>query len=176
MKLVNKGKEGIILLCLLFPLSGCLNQGSSAGAESTAQDPVMNTIVERAFPFEENVTDVTLFFKEQEDIFDSDDPKESLVLDKTDAASISRTKDLVDIGGANKVRSMAVHCTWMSPARTLYIGLYNKVTDHYFIAMFDGGAVSGLLDLTELPEGQYGVVMYSSDNENVTAVMNYQFY
>lgn len=105
MKLVNKGKEGIILLCLLFPLSGCLNQGSSAGAESTAQDPVMNTIVERAFPFEENVTDVTLFFKEQEDIFDSDDPKESLVLDKTDAASISRTKDLVDIGGANKVRS-----------------------------------------------------------------------
>ena len=45
MKLVNKGKEGIILLCLLFPLSGCLNQGSSAGAESTAQDPVMNTIV-----------------------------------------------------------------------------------------------------------------------------------
>lgn len=71
---------------------------------------------------------------------------------------------------------MAVHCTWMSPARTLYIGLYNKVTDHYFIAMFDGGAVSGLLDLTELPEGQYGVVMYSSDNENVTAVMNYQFY
>lgn len=66
MKLVNKGKEGIILLCLLFPLSGCLNQGSSAGAESTAQDPVMNTIVERAFPFEENVTDVTLFFKEQE--------------------------------------------------------------------------------------------------------------
>ena len=54
--------------------------------------------------------------------------------------------------------------------------MYNKVTDHYFIAMFDGGAVSGLLDLTELPEGQYGVVMYSSDNENVTAVMNYQFY
>lgn len=30
------------------------------------------------------------------------------------------------------------------------------------IAMFDGGAVSGLLDLTELPEGQYGVVMYGT--------------
>ena len=39
----------------------------------------------------------------------------------------------------------------------------------------DGGAVAGTVDLDSIPDGDYHVIMYSSDNENVTAAMLYQF-
>lgn len=176
MQLIKEKKGLILLLCLILSFSGCSISDSSSGADSVAQDVCVSITEEYRFPFEDKTTDITPYFKVQEEIFSDKSTKESLVLDRIDATSLSKAQHYIDVGEQHSTQTMALHFTWKSPARTLYIGLYNETTDHYFIAMFIGGAISGLLDLAELPDGQYTVVMCGSDNENMTAVMNYQFF
>jgi hypothetical protein len=49
------------------------------------------------------------------------------------------------------------------------------VSEEVYTLSAVGGALTGTLDLSSLPEGEYRPIMYSSDNQNINAVMLYQF-
>ena len=71
--------------------------------------------------------------------------------------------------------TMIVHCTWVSAARTIYIGFMNETSDEVYVLSAVGVALTGTLDLTSLPDGTYRPIMYSSDNKNINAILLYQF-
>ena len=97
-----------------------------------------------------------------------------MILDCIDTTSFAQSEDTVSIS-KDGIQTMVLHCTWKSPARTLYIGFASTIKEDYYTLQVDGGAVAGTVDLDSIPDGDYHVIMYSSDNENVTAAMLYQF-
>ena len=169
-------KVGIIICCLIL-LTSCSNTHLNEivdGAESTpvtAGDEI--TVPTPVLPID-NATDITSCFSEEKIGFSDETEKLGLILDCIDTTSFAQSEDTVSIS-KDGVQTMAVHCTWKSPARTLYIGFASTIKEDYYTLQVDGGAVAGTVDLDSIPDGDYHVIMYSSDNENVTAAMLYQF-
>ena len=106
--------------------------------------------------------------------FSESTPKGELVCVNIDESQYSKADDTILLPN-EKTKAMAVHCTWASASRTIYIGFIDEVSEEVYTLSAVGGALTGTLDLSSLPEGEYRPIMYSSDNQNINAVMLYQF-
>lgn len=101
-------------------------------------------------------------------------PKEELVCVNIDESQYAKADDTIQLPDENS-KVMAIHCTWASASRTIYIGFIDEASEKVYTLSAVGGALTGKLDLSSLPEGEYRPIMYSSDNPNINAVMLYQF-
>ena len=81
-----------------------------------------------------------------------------------DESQYSKADDTILLPN-EKTKAMAVHCTWASASRTIYIGFIDEVSEEVYTLSAVGGALTGTLDLSSLPEGEYRPIMYSSDNQ-----------
>lgn len=121
-----------------------------------------------------DVVDLSEYFVDEPVEFSESTPKGELVCVNIDESQYSKADDTILLPN-EKTKAMAVHCTWASASRTIYIGFIDEVSEEVYTLSAVGGALTGTLDLSSLPEGEYRPIMYSSDNQNINAVMLYQF-
>lgn len=173
---MSKGtKRGAALLfavVMAFAFAGC------TAPESPPEVPVVddtNAVVPPApvLPFAE-AEDLTGSFTEEDVEFSENIDKGALVCTKIKTSEYAQAGETVHLPSED-AGTMILHCTWTSAARTIYIGFINETTDDVYVLSAVGGALAGTLDLGSLPDGEYRPIMYSNDNENVDAVMLYQF-
>ena len=92
-----------------------------------------------------------------------------------DESSIFKADDTILLPN-EKQRGNGRSFAWASASRTIYIGFIDGgCPEEVYTLSAVGGALTGTLDLSSLPEGEYRPIMYSSDNQNINAVMLYQF-
>ena len=120
------------------------------------------------------MVDLSEYFVDEPVEFSESTPKGELVCVNIDESQYSKADDTILLPN-EKTKAMAVHCTWASASRTIYIGFIDEVSEEVYTLSAVGGALTGTLDLSSLPEGEYRPIMYSSDNQNINAVMLYQF-
>ena len=122
----------------------------------------------------DSTIDMSASFSEGVTFFDETREKVGLICENMDTSSFAQANDTVTLSDADSLK-LTIHCTWLSAARTVYIGLFDVVTEQAYTISATGGSLSGTLALDDLPQGEYRVILYSSDNENIHAVMLYQF-
>lgn len=162
----------LIVTVLAFTLFGCnasdLPPEAPVVDDTNAVDPPPPVL-----PFTET-EDITEFFVEGDVEFLESISKESLVCVQIETSEYAQANETVNLPLPD-ADTMIVHCTWVSAARTIYIGFINESSDEVYVLSAVGGALTGTLDLTSLPDGEYRPIMYSSDNKSINAVMLYQF-
>lgn len=157
---------------MVFILVGCTSSHSQPvvpNADDTnaviPPDPIL--------PFVE-VEDITTSFNNEDIEFSKGIIKEELVCTQIKTSEYAKAIKTVRLPSED-AEAMILHCTWASASKTVYIGLICEPSGEVYVLSADGGALTGTLDLGLLPDGEYRPIMYSNDNENITAVMLYQF-
>ena len=171
----KRGKRGTTLLLtviMAFALASC------TALEAPPEVPEMddtNAVVppDPVLPFTE-VEDITGSFTEEDIEFSESIDKGELVCAQMKTSEYAKASETVHLP-SDDVGAMILHCTWSSAARTIYIGFINETSGKVYVLSAVGGALTGTLDLGSLPNGEYRPIMYSSDNENINAVVLYQF-
>lgn len=183
-------KNGALVLLIVVLVVGIL--GGLVGCSNTEQDPVTpsaeapvavspgedittsTTVTSPELPFK-NTTDISSSFTEEE-FSDFDDSKETigLVCADLDNSSYAHSEGTISVS-SETAQKIIFQCTWGPASKTVYIGFIDTKSEAVYVFSSVGGALAGTISLDELPDGEYQVVMYSSDNKNVVSVMNYQF-
>lgn len=166
----------ICVLCIL--LTGCC--GSDAGGEivntyATNRELPEFGFDEAVFPFEA-ITDVSdsLLVTEGTEVFDESLDKYSLLCSDLLKSECSYSVDqfaIPDVGS-----NMVFQCTWTRSGLEVYVGLLNLDSECLYIIPLRSGSATGKLDLSSFPAGQYQCVLSSNNNQELFAVLAYQFY
>ncbi len=141
------------------------NPSDAAHYESLPQEPVK-------LPFETTI-DMTPSFSEEVPAFDKSSDQFSLTTNGLDNGEYSSSEDTFRLPAEYK--TMLLHCTWVRAGKSVYIGFLSEETGEVYTLSFAGGTAAGTVSLDPLPPGRYKVILYSSNNENVLAVLAYQF-
>ena len=168
----KRGVTLVLALVMAVTLVGCVSLASQPEVPDVDDtnailppDPVL--------PFTE-AKDITGSFTEENIDFSESISKEELVCTQIETSEYAQANKTVDLPNED-AEVMILHCTWASAARTIYIGFINETSGEVYVLSAVGGALAGTLNLDSLPNGEYRPIMYSSDNENVNAVILYQF-
>lgn len=170
---MGKSKLAVIAISVLLLVS------CSSGVIDHSKTPMKDDsstveIPQPVIPIDD-ATDIQSDFSEKEVIFDDDIEKMSLVLNHLDTASVAKSEKTVEIA-SDGLQTMKVHCTWDSPACNIYIGFLDPSNESSYVFGAYGGTLEGILTLSSVPDGNYHVIMYSDDNEDVLATVLYQFH
>ena len=65
-------------------------------------------------------------------------------------------------------------CVWEQSGVPLFFGLLNS-DNEVFVVSADGGSLVGTLSMESVPEDDYQLILYSSNNPEVKAELQYQF-
>ena len=168
----KKSAALLLSVVMAFCLVGCT--ASQSQAEVPEIDDT-NAVVppEPVLPFTE-VEDITTSFTEGTIEFSDSVNQDELACVQLETSEYAQANETVTLPG-EYAKSMILHCTWTSAARTIYIGFISEASGEVYVLSAVGGTLTGTLDLGSLPDGEYRPIMYSSDNKNVVAVMLYQF-
>lgn len=158
----------LFLLAMVLLLAGCWST-----AENPEQQPGAEGFVPDATytPIEEYV-DLTNSFSELDDPFEEGEHKSSLTCAELRGEAYMQSDDFVAV--QSDTRCMKVFCTWGPQDRMVYIGLKNRETGAFYLLSSAGGSVIGTIDITDVPEGDYHVILCSNDNPSVIAVLHYK--
>lgn len=98
--------------------------------------------------------------------------KETLSLWHAEEREVIRSDETYSV--PEDAREMLLQCTWTRMGCHVYIGLEEAETkDIYFLGSV-GGSVMGTLDLSSLPDGEYNVIMFGSNNPEIAATLVYE--
>ena len=168
----KRGTTLLLSILVALALVGCTNSHSQPEAPDVDET---DAVVPSApmLPFTE-VEDITTSFIEEDIDFSTETSRDELVCAEIETSEYAQADGMVNLPSED-ADIMILHCTWASAARTIYIGFINEVSGEVYVLSAVGGTLNGTLDLGSLPDGEYRPIMYSSDNNNVVAVMLYQF-
>lgn len=146
-------------------------------AADEADDPYLDPYTELQEPVDcvpvEEFTDLTDAFSETEDTpLDPELTLYNLSSENLELGTYSLSEERFSLSGGDG--QMAFQCTWVHSGTTCYIGLQNAETGEVYVVPFVGGSAYGTISLQELPEGEYQTVLFSNNNPECFAVMNYQ--
>ena len=169
---IHRGLGLLLAIVVVAMLAACSTKDSvSEVPDKDDSDAIVPPA--SVLPFAD-VVDLSEYFVDEPVEFSESTPKGELVCVNIDESQYSKADDTILLPN-EKTKAMAVHCTWASASRTIYIGFIDEVSEEVYTLSAVGGALTGTLDLSSLPEGEYRPIMYSSDNQNINAVMLYQF-
>ena len=169
---IHRGLGLLLAIVVVAMLAACSTKDSvSEVPDKDDSDAIIPPA--SVLPFAD-VVDLSEYFVDEPVEFSESTPKGELVCVNIDESQYSKADDTILLPN-EKTKAMAVHCTWASASRTIYIGFIDEVSEEVYTLSAVGGALTGTLDLSSLPEGEYRPIMYSSDNQNINAVMLYQF-
>ena len=169
---IHRGLGLLLAIVVVAMLAACSTKDSvSEVPDKDDSDAIVPPA--SVLPFAD-VVDLSEYFVDEPVEFSESTPKGELVCVNIDESQYSKADDTILLPN-EKTKAMAVHCTWDSASRTIYIGFIDEVSEEVYTLSAVGGALTGTLDLSSLPEGEYRPIMYSSDNQNINAVMLYQF-
>lgn len=170
---IHRGLGLLLAIVVVAMLAACSTKDSvSEVPDKDDSDAIVPPA--SVLPFAD-VVDLSEYFVDEPVEFSESTPKGELVCVNIDESQYSKADDTILLPN-EKTKAMAVHCTWASASRTIYIGFIDEVSEEVYTLSAVGGALTGTLDLSSLPEGEYRPIMYSSDNQNINAVMLYQFH
>lgn len=116
--------------------------------------------------------DLTDAFREsRRSPFDENLDKTALTCAKENAGIIIQSEETISISDNQKLK---IHCTWNPQDRYVYVGLKNAETGTCYMLPRVGGSVYGSISLSDIPDGEYWVILCSDDNPSVIAVLLYQ--
>lgn len=175
----RKNVSFCILVCVVcILLAGCCDSdtgGEIANTGATNGELTEFGFDEAVFPFEA-ITDVSdsLLVTEGTEVFDESLDKYSLLCSDLLKSECSYSVDqfaIPDVGS-----NMAFQCTWTRSGLEVYVGLLNLDSECLYIIPLRSGSATGKLDLSSFPAGQYQCVLSSNNNQELFAVLAYQFY
>ncbi len=168
---IHRGLGLLLAIVVVAMLAACSTKDSvSEVPDKDDSDAIVPPA--SVLPFAD-VVDLSEYFVDEPVEFSESTPKENLCA--SILMNLNIQKQTIPFCCPMKTKAMAVHCTWASASRTIYIGFIDEVSEEVYTLSAVGGALTGTLDLSSLPEGEYRPIMYSSDNQNINAVMLYQF-
>lgn len=98
--------------------------------------------------------------------------KETISLWHAEEREVIRSDETYSV--PEDAKEMLLQCTWTRMGCHVYIGLEEvKTKDVYFLGSV-GGSVMGTLDLSSLPDGEYNVIMFGSNNPEIAAILAYE--
>ena len=154
----------ILLLCGCTPQTPVIETTHTYPTFSTKQDP------SGALPFQEWF-DITSSFEDFSDPFSERFEIEGFSCEYIPSSEYLKGEEKLHIQYGTPAE-IALHATWTPPCHTIFFGL--KSEDAVYLARFDGGGLSGRLDLRHIPEGEYEIVMLTENNPKVFATLLYQ--
>ncbi len=167
-----------ILLCsVLIVLSACAANDATATNQST-EAPM---VVDDAFAVTPKPTEVpihnssdilNLFSESVSSPFDAQSEKHGLVCAGLDSSTYAIADEIISVSDT-QCPNVTVHCTWASAAIEVFVGFKACDADTFYTVSSTGGVIAGTFDLSELPDGDYQMILYSNDNPSVVAVMQY---
>lgn len=164
---IHRGLGLLLAIVVVAMLAACSTKDSvSEVPDKDDSDAIVPPA--SVLPFAD-VVDLSEYFVDEPVEFSESTPKGELVCVNIDESQYSKADDTILLPN-EKTKAMAVHCTWASASRTIYIGFIDEVSEEVYTLSAVGGALTGTLDLSSLPEGEYRPIMYSSDNQNINAV------
>ena len=172
---------GVVVAMLFF--CGCAGEGGAKETGNKGVEHVMDPIVDPGEPtlateeWTPPVSDVEDLSAAYSDIsgvsFSDDAEKYTLGCVELPRDAIAESEDIITVSSSDKTRFI-FHCTWGSPSREVFVGFKSCDTGLVYAVSAVGGFLTGTVDLSALPEGDYRAVLYSNDNPAVVAVMLYQ--
>ncbi len=123
-------------------------------------------------PIDEYVDLSDSFSNSDGDPFAAGEMVYSLTCANQSAETYMQSEERVSVRG--NLQSMTVFCTWGPQDRTVFLGLKHAETGVYYILPSVGGSIVGVIDLNNIPDGEYYVVLCSNDNPSTVAVLHYQ--
>lgn len=126
-------------------------------------------------PFEATTDILSSFTEEDDPTFDESKEKTGLSCNGLDNSSYAHSEDTISVS-SEIPQKMIFHCTWGPASKTVYIGFIDTKSQAVYVFSSVGGSLRGTVSLDKLPDGEYQVIMYGSDNKDVeSATMLYQF-
>lgn len=155
-----------LLIVVLFQV-GCENKEAPDSTQKIGEESLGQTYS----PVEEIVDLSDAFISSNIPPFLDEVEKMEMSISKQSGDFYIQSDELISVTNNQK---MIIHATWNPQDRVLYVGLKNTETEICYILPSVGGAVSGTIQLGDIPDGEYSVIMYSNDNPSVVAALLYQ--
>ena len=161
----------VVLSLLILCACSIINEKQPAEsvspvAEETNYQPPVDVKPEFAA-----VTDISSSVIANEPEFDESFAKETLMLQENELGEYVFSPYQLHITPEMKLHYSA---TWAKSGCEVYFGLLNSDNEVY-AASAAGGTLRGILSMEHVPQDDYQLILYSSNNPEVQAVLHYQF-
>lgn len=97
----------------------------------------------------------------------------NLVLSDASDDEFAISGEKLTISENSNVRLQFV-ASWYHHGEVLYLGVINEQMTIAYSLSLSGGAAYGEIDLSNIPAGNYSIILFSSDNSEVFASVTYQ--
>lgn len=144
---------------------GLVEPSSTYHVDAGSSEPTYNPLGDLDHKFES-------FQSSEEPPFNDDIEKNWLVCAGLAGDACVQSDDCVIV--QNNANKMIVHGTWNPQDRVVYIGLQSIATGERYVWSFTGGSVSAVINLTDVPIGEYYVILSSNDNPSIVCALAYQ--
>ena len=144
---IHRGLGLLLAIVVVAMLAACSTKDSvSEVPDKDDSDAIVPPA--SVLPFAD-VVDLSEYFVDEPVEFSESTPKGELVCVNIDESQYSKADDTILLPN-EKTKAMAVHCTWASASRTIYIGFIDEVSEEVYTLSAVGGALTGTLDLSSL--------------------------